>query len=68
MEQRQEGGKKPILGCWIGGSEIVEVIDQLKDENIPIYPSTTRVVEAMAALVKEGERCKESVRAENNPD
>jgi acetyl coenzyme A synthetase (ADP forming)-like protein len=55
-EQRAEGGKKPIMGCWIGGTEISEVIDQLKEENIPIYPDTSRVVKAMAAIVREGQR------------
>lgn len=57
-EQRAEGGLKPILGCWMGGTEISEVIETLKDENIPVYPSTTRAVLAMEALVKEGQRRK----------
>ena len=55
-EQRNDLVKKPIMGCWIGGTEISEVIESLKDENIPIYPSTTRVVKAMAAIVREGRR------------
>jgi acetyl coenzyme A synthetase (ADP forming)-like protein len=42
---------KPIISCWIGGKEIEEVIEDLKAANIPVYPSTTRAVKAMAALV-----------------
>jgi acetyl coenzyme A synthetase (ADP forming)-like protein len=49
--QRTMKHPKPILGCWIGGNEIATVIEDLKDENIPVYPSTTRVVNAMKALV-----------------
>ncbi len=44
---------KPILGCWIGGEEMESVIIDLKEEKIPIYPSTTRAAKAMAVLRKE---------------
>ncbi len=47
---------KPILGCWIGGEEMESVIVDLKEEKIPIYPSTTRAAKAMAVLGKEWER------------
>lgn len=51
---RRERAVKPVIGCWIGGNEISEVIEDLKDEDIPVYPSTTRAVEAMASLVNVG--------------
>ena len=47
---------KPIISCWIGGREIEEVTEDLKNENIPVYQDTTRAVNAMKALVKEGYR------------
>lgn len=54
----KHGLRKPIIACWIGGEEVEEVITDLKIRNIPVYPSTTRAVNAMTALVREGERLK----------
>ena len=51
---------KPILGCWIGGEEMEGVILDLKEEKIPVYPSTTRAARAMKVLRDEWERVPEN--------
>ena len=56
LVKEHKGCGKPILGCWIGGEEMESVILDLKKENIPIYPSTTRAARAMAVLKAEWER------------
>lgn len=57
QEQKKDSlPDKPIVACWIGGEEINEVVIDLKMENIPVYPSTSRAVKAMKALVEEGKR------------
>jgi len=53
LVREHTGYGKPILGCWIGGEEMASVILDLKEENIPVYPSTTRAARAMAALYHE---------------
>ncbi|MFA5771138.1 MAG: CoA-binding protein [Thermoplasmata archaeon] len=45
---------KPIIACWIGGREIEDVVTDLKEHKIPVYPSESRAVKAMAALVEMG--------------
>jgi acyl-CoA synthetase (NDP forming) len=50
--------QKPILGCWVGGREFEELVQDLKAVGVPIYPSSWRAARAMYALVKEGERIK----------
>ncbi|MEM2839379.1 MAG: CoA-binding protein [Thermoplasmata archaeon] len=47
---------KPIISCWVGGSEIEEVIQSLKERNIPVYPSAQRAARAAKALYDEGKR------------
>lgn len=47
---------KPIISCWVGGTEIEEVIQSLKEKNIPIYPSAQRAARAARALYDEGKR------------
>jgi len=47
---------KPIISCWVGGSEIEEVIQSLKERNIPVYPSAQRAARAAKALYDEGRR------------
>lgn len=50
--QKQNPYKKPVIACWIGGTEINDLIDALKEKHIPVYPSTTRAATSLAALVK----------------
>lgn len=57
-EIKEKKLEKPILSCWIGGQEINEVVEDLKADKIPVYPSTTRAVKAMVALVREGMQCR----------
>ena len=47
---------KPIISCWVGGTEIEEVIQSLKEKNIPVYPSGQRAARAAKALYDEGRR------------
>lgn len=54
VKEKQE---KPIIACWVGGNEIQEVISSLKEEKVPVYPSTTRAVRAFSALARYGKRC-----------
>jgi acyl-CoA synthetase (NDP forming) len=56
MQRKDPAPDKPIISCWVGGREIEEVIEDLKNENIQVYQDTTRAVNAMKALVKEGYR------------
>ncbi len=56
LVREHKGYGKPILGCWIGGEEMASVIVDLKEEKIPVYPSTTRAARAMAALYHEHRR------------
>lgn len=53
----REKPEKPIIACWVGGKEIEEVISSLKEENVPVYPSTRRAIRAFSALVRYGKRC-----------
>ncbi|MDH4123599.1 MAG: CoA-binding protein [Thermoplasmata archaeon] len=48
--------KKPIISCWVGGTEIQEVIQSLKEKNIPVYPSAQRAARAARSLYDEGKR------------
>jgi acyl-CoA synthetase (NDP forming) len=48
--------KKPILGCWVGGREFEDLVQDLKAVGVPIYPSSWRAARAMLALSIEGER------------
>ena len=45
---------KPIVTCFIGGEEVNEVSDWLKEQGIPTYPEPLRAVRAMAALREYG--------------
>ena len=47
---------KPIICCWVGGNEIQEVIQSLKEKNIPVYPSAERAARAAKSLYDEGVR------------
>lgn len=47
---------KPIISCWVGGIEIEEVIQSLKEKNIPVYPSCQRAARAARSLYDEGKR------------
>ena len=47
---------KPIISCWVGGTEIEEVILSLKEKNIPVYPSAQRAARAARSLYDEGKR------------
>lgn len=46
--------KKPIISCWVGGIETEEVVEDLKDNNIPVYPSVRRAARAARTLYDEG--------------
>lgn len=59
LVKEHRGCGKPILGCWIGGEEMEGVILDLKEEKIPVYPSTTRAAGAMRVLRDEWERVSE---------
>lgn len=48
--------EKPIIACWVGGTEIEEVIQDLKTENIPVYASVRRAARAARSLYDEGRR------------
>jgi len=48
--------KKPIISCWVGGTEIEEVTQSLKEKNVPVYPSTQRAARAARSLYDEGRR------------
>lgn len=50
--------QKPILGCWVGGREFEDLVQDLKAVGVPIYPQSWRAARAMYALVKEGDRIK----------
>jgi len=50
---------KPIIACWVGGNEIDEVVEDLKAQNVPVYPSTRQAVRALVALEHEGRRLRE---------
>jgi acetyl-CoA synthetase (ADP-forming) len=47
---------KPIICCWVGGTEIEEVTQDLKEKNIPVYQSTERAARAAKSLYDEGVR------------
>ena len=47
---------KPIICCWVGGTEIEEVINSLKEKNVPVYPSAERAARAAKSLYDEGLR------------
>lgn len=46
--------KKPIVACFIGGKEIEDAADWLKEQGVPTYPVPSRAVRAMAALREYG--------------
>jgi len=48
--------KKPIISCWVGGTEIEEVTQSLKEKNVPVYPSAQRAARAARSLYDEGHR------------
>jgi acyl-CoA synthetase (NDP forming) len=48
--------KKPIISCWVGGTEIQEVTQSLKEKNVPVYPSAQRAARAARSLYDEGHR------------
>jgi len=48
--------KKPIVACWVGGPEIDEVVQDLREKNIPVYPSAMRAAKAVRCLYDEGRR------------
>ncbi len=50
--------KKPILGFWVGGKEFEDLVLDLKQAGVPIYPSSWRTARAMMSLYLEGERIK----------
>jgi len=47
---------KPIISCWVGGTEIQEVTQSLKEKNVPVYPSAERAARAAKSLFDEGVR------------
>jgi len=47
---------KPIICCWVGGVEIQDVIQSLKEKNVPVYPSAERAARAAKSLYDEGIR------------
>jgi len=47
---------KPIISCWVGGVEIEEVTQSLKEKNVPVYPSGQRAARAARSLYDEGHR------------
>ncbi len=59
--------KKPILGCWVGGREFEDLVQDLKAVGVPIYPSSWRAARAMYAMVKEGERLKRTTKPRKKP-
>jgi len=60
--------QKPILGCWVGGREFEDLVQDLKAVGVPIYPSSWRAARAMYALVKEGERKKRAKKTTKKKD
>ncbi len=54
--------QKPILGCWVGGREFEELVQDLKAVGVPIYPSSWRAARSMYALFKEGQRLKREAK------
>ncbi len=45
---------KPIVVCFIGGKEVEEASNWLKERGIPTYPTPYRAMNAMGALVEYG--------------
>jgi len=48
--------KKPIVACWVGGPEVDEVVQELREKNIPVYPSAMRAAKAVRCLYDESRR------------
>lgn len=45
---------KPLIVCFIGGKNVEEASNWLKDKGIPTYPTPYRAMNAMSALVEHG--------------
>ena len=43
---------KPLVVCFIGGAEVEEASNWLKERGIPTYPNPYRAMNAMGALVE----------------
>ncbi len=46
--------RKPLLACFIGGKEVEDAGNWLKEKGIPTYPTPYRTMNAMGALVEYG--------------
>jgi acetyl coenzyme A synthetase (ADP forming)-like protein len=56
LVEEKKNAKKPIVACWVGGPEIDEVVQELREKNIPVYPSASRAAKAVRCLYDEGRR------------
>jgi len=56
LVEEKKNAKKPIVACWVGGPEIDEVVQELRVQNIPVYPSASRAAKAVRCLYDEGRR------------
>jgi len=50
--------KKPIIATWVGGREYQDLVLDLKQEGVPVYPSSWRTARTMMGLYLEGKRIK----------
>jgi acyl-CoA synthetase (NDP forming) len=56
LVEEKKALKKPIVACWVGGPEVDEVVQELREKNIPVYPSAMRAAKAVRCLYDEWRR------------
>jgi len=56
LVEEKKALKKPIVACWVGGPEVDEVVQELREKNIPVYPSAMRAAKAVRCLYDESRR------------
>lgn len=56
LVEERKNLQKPIVACWVGGREIDEVVQDLREKHVPVYPSAMRTAKAVRALYDEGHR------------
>jgi acetyl coenzyme A synthetase (ADP forming)-like protein len=56
LVEERKNLQKPIVACWVGGREIDEVVQDLREKHVPVYPSAMRTAKAVRALYDEGRR------------
>ncbi len=46
---------KPVVACWMGGTEVTEVAGMFRKNRVPYYPVPERAAEALQALIRYNE-------------